>query len=373
MAVLRPTPAHCSNEIIPSLLVENKGSVAIRSLDVIYFVNDDLNPTFSTANNFILLPGAQAILTLPEMTLNEGKNLLSFQLANPNGFGDIDTTDNRLLFTSIVNGDQDKIPLRHNFDDDQDDSSWVVANPHSERNWTMATTIYNKSLSFQRDDTGIDEEASWFVSPVLNFSGATSASLFFDISFRYKNIDSIKDEGEEVFKVLASRDCGQTFEEILFGADTNLLLGNAGEAEGIPSALSDWERQYVNLSDFAGESSVRIAFVVSNAIPGTLYVDNIEFFISDDPTPFASTDLFTLYPNKIENAGSFYVTFNLDDRQTVAYELVDMLGKQVGSKELTDVLNQTYKIDVEHASNGVYLVRLLIDKKYYVSRIVVAQ
>ena len=68
---------------------------------------------------------------------------------------------------------------------------------------------------------------------------------------------------------------------------------------------------------------------------------------------------------------SFYVTFNLDNRQPVKYELVDMTGKQVGGKELIDVLNQTYKIDVENASSGIYLVRLLIDKKYYVSRIVV--
>jgi len=102
-----------------------------------------------------------------------------------------------------------------------------------------------------------------------------------------------------------------------------------------------------------------------------LYVDNIEFFLSDDPSPFSTSELYSLYPTKIDEIKSFYVTFNLDNRQPVVYELVDMSGKQVGSKELADVLNQTYKIDIGDTSSGMYLVRLLIDKKYYVSRIVV--
>jgi len=120
-----------------------------------------------------------------------------------------------------------------------------------------------------------------------------------------------------------------------------------------------------------GEESIRIAFVVSGDISNSLYVDNIEFFLSDDPLPFSTSELYSLYPTKIDETKSFYVTFNLDNRQPVVCELVDMAGKQVGSKELSDVLNQTYKIDIENTSSGIYLVRLLIDKKYYVSRILV--
>jgi hypothetical protein len=100
-------------------------------------------------------------------------------------------------------------------------------------------------------------------------------------------------------------------------------------------------------------------------------LDNIEFFTSDDPSLATTPARYTLYKNVLESSKNFYLTFNLDNRQTVDYELVDMTGRQIAAHQLPDVLNQTFKIDVDNANQGIYLVRLLIDKKYYVSRILV--
>ena len=168
---------------------------------------------------------------------------------------------------------------------------------------------------------------------------------------------------------MASRDCGKTFDEVLFSS--NESSESNMKSDLIPASASDWKQTFLNLNSLVGEESIRIAFVVSGNISNGLYIDNIEFFLSDNPTPFSTSELYSLYPSKIDEAKSFYLTFNLDNRQPVVCELVDMAGKQVGSKELTNVLNQTYKIDIENTSSGIYLVRLLIDKKYYVSRILV--
>ena len=366
-----PSPVHCSNEIQPVLLVENLGILPVAGLKVEYFANLDAVQIMSTSEDFNLSPGEQTTITLPVMILKNGDNMISFELTQPNGFKDVDVSDNKLQVKTIVNATADKIPLRKNFDTDNDENAWQIVNPTGRRNWETSSTNYDQSLYFKGDDNVSEKEYSWFVSPVLDFSDAVTASLFFDLSFQHKSIDSIKDPSEEVFKVLASRDCGKTFDEVLFSINEASLSESNMKSDLVPTSASDWKQTFLNLNSLVGEESIRIALVVSSAISNSVYVDNIEFFLSDDPLPFSTSELYTLYPSKIDEVKSFYVTFNLNDRQPVVYELVDMAGRQVGSKELTDVLNQTYKIDIENTSSGIYLVRLLIDEKYYVSRILV--
>lgn len=370
--MLSPSPVQCNSEVQPSLLIENRGTIPVSSLKVVFFANDAEPEMVSITNDFELAPGDRTTINLPAIELNEGTNRLSFELTYPNGFVDSDTSDNALRVNSIVNGDEDKIPLRQNFDESSE-NMWEIVNPRGDKNWETILTNYGQSLYFNGGDAASDLQYSWFVSPVLDFSNAINASLFFDISYYFRSIDSIKDPLAEVFMVIASRDCGKTFEEVLFNSkETSLAEGNR-QGEWIPEAAADWRNTYVNLNTLAGEKNVRIAFVVSTSITNDIYLDNIEFFLSDDPNPQDISDLYLLYPNNLGSEKSFYLTFNLPDRKRVAYELVDMTGRRVGLKELPDVLNQTYKIDVESASSGVYLVRLLIDNKYYVSKIVVTQ
>ncbi|WP_276369413.1 M43 family zinc metalloprotease [Chryseolinea sp. H1M3-3] len=369
--VMYPTPVQCRNEVQPILRVQNEGRERIQSFKIEYAVNNQSANTISVTED--LSPGSQTIVTIPSLTLEDGEHKLSFKVIYPNGFKDTDSTNNFLEVRTIVNNDKDKIPLRKNFDAGLDEVEWQIINPANTANWETRSTNYNKSLYFEgNNDNGLDSY-SWFVSPVLDFSQAVAASLFFDISYRYKTIQSTKDSAVEVFKVLASRDCGKTFDEILFSGTDSSLSERFAEGEKIPITTEDWNQIYINLNRLTGEESIRIAFVVSTGISNPVYLDNIEFFLSDDPAPAVSSTLYTLYPNRIVNERNFNVTFNLGNRQTVGYELVDMLGKQIGAGELTDVLNQTYKIDLENASQGIYLVRLRIDKKYYVSRIVVNQ
>ena len=164
------------------------------------------------------------------------------------------------------------------------------------RNWEVTSTNYGQSLYFDRDNSGSEQEYSWFVSPTLDFSDAVTASLFFDLSYRYKSIDSIKDPAGEVFKILVSRDCGNTFNEVLFSSNETLLSEGNLKVAVVPGSSTDWKQNFLNLNSLVGEESIRIAFVVSNNISSNIYLDNIEFFLSDDPAPFSTSDLYSLYP-----------------------------------------------------------------------------
>jgi hypothetical protein len=122
-----------------------------------------------------------------------------------------------------------------------------------------------------------------------------------------------------------------------------------------------------------GNESVRIAFVATNGGGNNLYLDNIEFFLSDNPSPYQSDELYTIYGTSVNGDPDFYITFNLSDRQPVQYELTDMRGRQLVRAELQDVLNQTFTIPADGLSAGIYIVRLQIEDRIYSQRVYAGQ
>lgn len=100
---------------------------------------------------------------------------------------------------------------------------------------------------------------------------------------------------------------------------------------------------------------------------------NINYFrVDDSGTDQSSTgELYALYGNDFEGSKDFYLTFDLKKRQTVQYEVIDITGRPVGLDEIPDVLDETYKVDLQIGSSGIYIIRLKIDSKYYSEKVYV--
>jgi hypothetical protein len=124
----------------------------------------------------------------------------------------------------------------------------------------------------------------------------------------------------------------------------------------------------VDLSTYAGQESVRVAFVLNSKGVSDFYLDNIEFFLSDNPTPVATTLPYAVYGTDPSTPQDFYITFNLTERQAVAYSIVDVTGRSLLTRELDDVLNQTYQVE-PNLSAGIYILRIQIGGKLYSSRL----
>lgn len=367
--ITRPSPVLCSNEIQPSLVIENEGNIIITSLLVRYAVNNGEVATASFAEGISLQPDEVKEITLPSVTLAEGENTISFEVAEPNGLADIFTEGNNVTIKVVVNEVADRIPLRENFDDDDWSASWTAINSvgSSDVGWKRIVTQYNESLYVNSYDPAEMFDEAWLVSPVLDFSGTSEASLFFDLSYRHAN------DGNDRFKILASRDCGVSYDAVLFDKAGGLLSGLTDEVSWKPTDVSHWQREYVNLNALAGEEGVRIALVFTNGNGNNFYLDNLEFFASDEPAPLSVEAPYTLYGNPPSGASDFYITFNLSKKQPVKYELVDITGKLISREEWPDVLNQTFRVECRTASQGLYVVRLLIGGRYYANRVVVSQ
>lgn len=374
--VTNPSPVRCDDTVAPSIIIKNNGQSVINSLRINYSLNGATALSSITANDFSLSIGATTTIVLPEITLSAGLNALYFELTEPNGWNDIDPSDNLTTIKSIVNTSSDVIPLRENFNSAFSDA-WTIVNPKGEGVWETTTTNYDQSLVFKAySNTTVGDEA-WLVSPVLDLSKESAASVFFDQSYRLRNsgnTEKLNERGSSVdlLKVLASSDCGNIYDKVLFSNLGDDLSDIALASEWTPTSKNDWIKTFVNLDSLVGGDKVRLAFVFSNGNGNNIYLDNIEFFQSDYPNPPSVEDPFYVYGTASNNPGYFYVTFNLEDRQSVNYQLISTTGQPLASEQLSDVLNQTYKVATDKLSSGVYIFRLQIAGQFYAKKVFVS-
>ncbi len=356
-AILSPNILSCENVTTPSILVHNSGSVPILFYNVTYSLNSETPQVVPIVTN--LLPGQNEIVILPQQTLMEGATNFSFELTEPNGLVDAIPLDNKKNINVVFNPARAVIPLRENFDTTFD--NWSIVNPVGVNVWKSMATNYNQSLRFDTFDNPTLGDKTWLISPSLDFSKTTTASMFFDLSHAFKDDD-------DSLIVLSTKNCGMSFEllDILTG---NTLNTAVSPTFWTPSTPDDWRRAYENLNALAGEPDVRLAFVAINDQGNNVYLDNIEFFISDTPDPYAAQPPFQVYGTDPTSPDEFYITFNLPEQSTVGYEVVDMMGRTLVSEQVGYVLNQTFSVDAGNVSPGIYILRIRIGTNIYASKI----
>lgn len=345
----QPSPVSCKSNTAPVIRIKNVGTTSLNSFNVEILVNNItlVNQSFT---GIILSAGEEQSFSLKSINLNEGSNMISINLDNPNGIQDALPADNSLTTTRIVNSATDFIPLRQNFDETL--APWAVHKQGQQVEWATVSTNKNTSIVYEAFSNFIKGEESWLVSPTLDLSGVLKASVFYQVSYAVRSLSSNIDQ----MKVLSSKDCGVTFDKILIDLGGDQITTNETTGSWVPEKSSDWNRQYVNLNSLAGQKEARLAFVVTNDNGNNLYLDDIEFFIDDDPNPLSISQPYAIYNSPLD----FKITFDLPERETVRLQIYNTLGQVVIDNLLPETLNQTYQVDMTNQTSGLYIVRMQI-------------
>jgi hypothetical protein len=359
-----PSFITCAANPSPVVVFQNIGTKEITSLTIQYTLNGIMSQL--TVNNLNVSLGEEYKIQLPAINLTSATNILAITLINPNGQPDQSPANNTNSFTILFDQSEDKIPLRQNFDSGL--ATWRVFNPSAGgKNWQVTNTNFQGSVYFNAHSNTAINEISWLISPVLDFSAASQASLVFDLSYRQRagRMESVK--------LYGSKDCGVTFEEI---SSLTLPTGESNTAWA-PTAETDWaQNSIVNLDAFVGETDVRIAFVVVNDNGNNLFLDNIEFFTSNNPELIAISDSYNIYGYNMASPAesNLQITFNLEERSEVEYTIVDVMGKIQGQARLTDVLNQTFYLDESRQlTAGTYVMKMKIGRQSYSNRFLIVR
>ena len=163
----------------------------------------------------------------------------------------------------------------------------------------------------------------------------------------------------DLVRIWASTNCGASFSILLdelYGSEISVA---SSTTEWNPSSEFDWRRFYIKLTEFSGMSDLIIGFEAIDADGNNIFIDNIEFFVSENEEPVEiSTQSVAAYPNPVFN-GNLNLTFNLVQKEDVDILVYDVLGNTVHTYHLQNVLNQTYPIEIITTTSGVYYLKVV--------------
>ncbi len=213
----------------------------------------------------------------------------------------------------------------------------------------MAASAYNKKAYAAE---------SWLISPAINLSNATTATLTFDHAAKYQNGD-----WEEEFQLMVAKNPSETLDATEW---TNLTIPTM-PTKGSWTFVSSGE---IDLSDYVGEENVRIAFryVSTTSAADTWEVKNVKVAgkaISDgtDDGDDDSDEIATLdvtcttveaynYEDYYEVGGESILMYieTEDENNGIQFEVITAEGTGIGENALPA---GTYEIvDSENAAVG---------------------
>ncbi len=354
-----PSPVFCNTQTQPIVTIKNQGSQTITKFTAILGVNS--STVTQEITGISLLSGEQKQFTLQQLSFTSGSNTLTITLSEPNGFTDSNSSNNSLSLNLVVNTSSDIIPYRQNFDGNYPD--WVIVSQGKSMKWVSSATNKSLSLSFNAFSNTVIGDQSWLVSPTLNLSSNTKASVFFDVSYATRNSQ------QDNLTIFTSTDCGVTFNTSVYNKSGTELSSITSSTSWAPQTDSDWSREYVNLTSLVGQNNVRLAFVASNDSGNNIFIDNIEFFTDDKANPVTAQTPYSIYSS---SSTDFNLTFNLTQRQNVHLLIFNIMGQLITDQQLYDILNQTYQGDLSLQASGVYIVRMEIGGQFYATKVLIA-
>ena len=375
--VVSPNYLSCPGSITPSIRIRNEGTSTVSSFEVSYQF-DNQSPTTFNNRDFPLINEESEVINFEPVSLSPGRHTLNVSVTQPNMGVDQDPSDNFRTFHFYIDEQQDVIPLVQEFNsgsqladvlsgtepDDQQD--WLVINPDGATTWESVPAsgigFNNTSAYINLYDYQNVGASDMLVSPVLDMREAQEASVFFKVSYAL-----LSPSYADTLRLKVSTDCGLTYETVYERSGSDLAI-IPFDAAWEPQSAEDWRQEFVNLSQFAGEPEVRVAFEVVNAYGNNLYLDDIEFYTSANDQPVSrrlNENSYRVFPNpfnpsvSIGGDGYLKMAFNLREREDVRIQMMDSQGRLLSDKLFPFTLNQTYRFDLLSLPSGMYIFRVL--------------
>ncbi len=279
--ILRPGTRECDTSLVtPQVQITNFGIDPLSTLTINYQIDNGTPVSFIWIDN--LGSGASATVDLPAFLPPPGSFEFTCYTTLPNGMPDENTDNDTLSVSSVAIVTQD-LPLFENFDDSAFDptiNGVFTFNPDADtfawrRNaFVSAYGQMGGSVEFDNYTVIPGEDPRGKIDAILtqiyDFSAVEDAELSFDLAYAVYD-DTFFDS----LLVLASTDCGATFEHQLY-RDGNTGMATAPATTGLFTPGSDeWRTETIDLSVFNNTENITFAFINLSGFGNKIYLDNI--------------------------------------------------------------------------------------------------
>ncbi len=331
----------CDGEASVTVNFSNFGSDEVTTFELDYTIGSSSSSI--TVDNINLQTGQVHPTEIELNNLSAGINTLNWTVTSVNGSTDENDLNNDGSLSITFDNKNVSAPIRQDFEMD----SWVDASTSGESSWEFYEQGSNRARAVFAYNNATEFD-SWLVSPVLSMQDMEDAGLFFDMAY------GIPEVGSDQLDLMIQTGCGNQFEVFKSYVLANLdFLPNQGPY----NPETNWLTEFVDLSAFAGESEIRLAFVFINRGGNNFYLDNIELTNNADPDqPRPEDNQIIVYPNPADR--DFNVTVSFPEKKDVIVQLMDVTGSIVIEERYTAILNQTLRYE-SHDKAGIYFLRVL--------------
>ncbi len=275
-AIETPSEFVCPGPFAPIITVRNYGTNAVTSFSVT--IEKDGSVIGTKNENVTLAPGEATAVMMPVIEYdNTGE--IAFAITSVNGGPDGNSLNDRKSKSIEVS---DEISISVDLDFNTLPNEWIIQNPDGLETWKLIQadngSALNQSLYMNFFDYENYGELDLFISPVIDLTDVSQASLIFDVAYSgYPSVDA----NFEGLMITATSDCISPIfasDTVFYKVGSSLRTTNTRTQAYTPGGASDWRTEVINLLPYLG-TKVRLAFVGINGYGNNLYIDNVRLDI----------------------------------------------------------------------------------------------
>lgn len=360
--ILSPVAGSCDNSVVPKLWVRNYGNNHISSASIRVSKN---NTEVETKNFTVDLdPLDSTILSFSPVPVSSGTSTFHFLITQVNDNADVSPINNTATQNVLVPAVIDA-PFTEEFNSVPPD--WDILNPDHVYTWELTaapyatTDNYAMKMDFYNYEDNLGE-VDLLVTPMFDLLEVDGAFVQFDVAYaRYQG----SNDGLRVV-VLDNCNTDITTGSVVYDKSGAALRTTDDTSNAfVPKDTSSWRTETIDLSPYAGQTNLQLAFVGINDYGNNVYIDNIMVLNESKETGF------NVYPNPLTNSDpELMIRFNLPERETIILEVVDQMGRTVLTQTWYNTFNQTNRLIISHLNPGMYIARVATSSKTYATKFI---
>lgn len=214
------------------------------------------------------------------------------------------------------------------------------------------------------------------MSPTFNFTAAANQNFTFKIAAA--STTTVVADMQDELKVFFSSNCGNSWIQRAVYTPTTFVNNPATTSAFVPNASTVWTMYSIPILSIFQTNNVIVKFQYKSSFASNnIYIDDINITsttVGLNEKESSNLD-FVIFPNPSNDKTT--ISYHLNAEANVGLQVMDVLGKTVYQKpSLTQTAGDYSDIISKNElnlSNGIYFVKLLINNKMHVQKLIISK